>query len=166
MTPSRPRRSARSGQSGYSVALHVMAPNAVLSDTGDEGTTRDDVRSSRQSRGRVNQPSLSPSPAASFSSDKENRPAAAPQRGKAKSMGPPQTPASDRATPRQNLKRKLGDRDARPNATQAMHQQQLDDVGNKDFYDPEQNMEQRRAVRRDYRDLSRELTGINDSEYV
>ena len=147
-----------------------MARTAVFSDAGDEGSIRGDVELSRQSKGRVEQPSLSPSPAASFSSDKENRPAAesarAPQRAKNKTMGPPQTPASDRATPRQNLKRKLGDRDAPANATQAMHQRQLDDVGDTDFYDPEQSMEQRRALRRDYRDLSRELTGMNNSKCI
>ncbi len=140
-----------------------MARRANLSDD-EEQDAEVQTRAGRAQREqeRVNVESLSPSPVASFSSDKENRGVAGgstARTSKAKSMGPPQATPSDRATPRPNRKRKLGERDGAPNATQAAHQQQLDDVGNRNFYDPEQSMEERRAVRKDYRDLSRELTG-------
>ena len=77
-------------------------------------------------------------------------------------MGPPETPASNQAAPRVSRKRKLGEQAPTPNVTQSFHRQRLDEAGNRDYYDPDQDIEQRRAVRRDYRDLSRELTGAKD----
>ena len=74
-------------------------------------------------------------------------------------MGPPQKPTPN--TDRSNKKRKLADRDVNnaPNATQVTHRQQLDDAADSRYYDPDQSMEERRAVRKEYRDLSRDLTG-------
>ena len=120
--------------------------------------------STRRGQGRVNVEQISPSPTASFSSDKENRETAgnpSRQNGKSRAMPPPQLPVSDladRATPGSNKRRRLSERDA-PNASQSAHARKLAEIGNTDFYDPDQSMNERRAVRKDFRDLSRELTG-------
>ncbi|KAM0795361.1 Nse4 C-terminal-domain-containing protein [Usnea florida] len=115
--------------------------------------------------------SLSPSPAASFSSDKENRQGQAdrtrPNNAKAKSMAPPSIPTPSSAnfdSPRSSKKRKLVERRA-PNASQSIHERQLAEVGDRRFYDPDQSMDERRAVRKDFRDLSRELTDSR-AEYL
>lgn len=120
----------------------------------------------RRRPGRVSHlASHSPSPAASFSSDKENREGTGNLsrrgNGKAKTMQPPKLPTpayGETATPRANKRQKLGERDA-PNASRAVHEKQLETVGDKAFYDPEQSMEERRGIRKEIRDLSRELNG-------
>ena len=101
------------------------------------------------------------SPAGSFSSDKENRPSEVPKSTYNRGMPPPlpQASVAEATTSRRYLKRKLADRDAPPSATQTLHRQRLEEAGNSEFYDPEQSMGQRRALRREYRDLTRELTG-------
>ena len=144
-----------------------MARTAKYSDAG--GSTRATPRngvSSRPSDSNEEDSTVSPSPtpSTSFSSDKENRQstsAAATSRGKgkARAMGPPNTVTSSGPTPRAGQKRKLADRAEQPNLTQSLHQQRLEEVAEKDLYDPDQDIEQRRALKRDYRDLSRELTG-------
>ncbi|KAL8641376.1 MAG: hypothetical protein Q9228_001807 [Teloschistes exilis] len=117
--------------------------------------------SARQSSGRINGiGSLSPSPAASFSSDKENRVIPARSNGISKQMPPPKlpTPASaEDGTPRSNKRRKLGERTL-PNASQVAHEKELDKLGHNQYYDPNQSMAERRAVRKGIRDLSKELT--------
>ncbi|KAG8525854.1 uncharacterized protein KY384_000614 [Bacidia gigantensis] len=138
-----------------------MARTTIFSnDDEDDDTSLFDAETSRQPR---RDPSAR-SPNASFASDKENRPSVA-AKGKARAMGPPSTLAAERETPRPNLKRKLADRSGPQNATQTLHRQKLDEAGDSDYYDPEQSMEQRRALRKDYRDLSRELTDSR-SEYL
>lgn len=111
---------------------------------------------------RVSLESLSPSPAASFSSDKENRQAetetSRQSKGKARAMEPPYLPTPETDAPRSNKRRKLSEREA-PNTTQTTHAKQLADVADTDYYDPEQSIVERRAVRKDFRDLSKELTG-------
>ncbi|KAL8725024.1 MAG: hypothetical protein Q9166_007623 [cf. Caloplaca sp. 2 TL-2023] len=120
--------------------------------------------STRQSSQRVDHHPLSPSPAASFSSDKENRPTtirgSRSVNGKSKRMPPPKlpTPASaESSTPRSAKRRRLGERDA-PNASQVAHDNELDKLGHTQYYDPNQSMAERRAVRKGIRDLSKELT--------
>ena len=144
--------------------ISKMARAANLSPAvGDDG---DDVQSSRPGRQRVSQApgSLSPSPAASFSSDKENRGSTAQQgNGKSKAMPPPKLPTpalGDNDAPRTNRKRKLAEREA-PTASQIAHARELDEVGDTQYYDPDQSMEERRAIRKGFRDLSRELTGVH-----
>ncbi|KAI9854067.1 MAG: nuclear protein [Vezdaea acicularis] len=96
--------------------------------------------------------SLSPSPAVSISSDKENRAARAqPNReskgkGKMSSMAPPPEPSSKR--------RKLGP----PSSSQAAHRLALIEAADSEFYDPDQDAEERRRVRKGLRDLTRDLT--------
>ena len=76
-------------------------------------------------------------------------------------MPPPQMPTPSLAnydSPPSSKKRKLGARNAL-NASQTAHERELAEVGDRRFYDPDQSMDERRAVRKDFRDLSRELTG-------
>lgn len=151
-----------------------MARRAKLSTArdGDESEqTQTNLESTRQRHGRVNMNSLSPSPASSFSSDKENRQARAEDTQQniesAKNMPPPQIATASPAShnlPRSSRKRKLGERNA-ANASQTAYERQLAEVGDRRFYDPEQSMDERRAVRRDFRDLSRELTDSR-AEYL
>ena len=140
--------------------LHMARRANLSGDPGREDTLQSNAGPSRQAGGRVDLDSQSPSPSLSFSSDKENCTAPSVRNGKSKSMGPPQTPASDRATPLTGRKRKFGERFDAPNATQVAHRHKLENVGNSQYYDPEQAMDERRKVRKDYRDLSRELTGM------
>lgn len=143
-----------------------MARRANLSaDEDGDGEVQNQVGSTRRRKGRVSLESLSPSPAASFSSDKENRqtPAEASRqdKGKGRSMGPPQLPSpapADLEPTRSNKRRKLSERGA-PSATQTAHENRLAGVGDTQYYDPEQSIEERRAIRKDFRDLSKELTG-------
>ena len=143
-----------------------MARRANVSTGRDEDSgPQENAESTRQTHERVNMDSLSPSPAASFSSDKENRQGqddrTLSNNGKAKNMAPPSIPTPSSAnfdSPRSSKKRKLGERNA-PNASQSAHERQLAKVGDRRFYDPDQSMDERRAVRKDFRDLSRELTG-------
>ncbi|KAL8894238.1 MAG: hypothetical protein Q9192_004489 [Flavoplaca navasiana] len=114
--------------------------------------------STRQSLRRVDNQPLSPSPAASFSSDKENRQAST--TAKTKRMPPPKLPTpalAESGTPRSAKRRKLGERRL-PNASQVAHEGELEKLGHAQFYDPNQSMAERRAVRKGIRDLSKELT--------
>lgn len=110
--------------------------------------------------------SPSPSVAASFSSDKENHTAAtdsARQINRRTSAMSPQklptpTSAEPPSSPRSGKRRRLGEREA-PNPSQRAHERELQESGNARYYDPDQSMEERRAVRKDIRDLSKELNG-------
>jgi len=140
-----------------------MARRAVLSSPEPPDHDEDNT-STRQADDRVANLG-SPSPAASFSSDKENRGVLAPRpaNGKARAMAPPsRLPTPESVGPpsgRASKRRRLSDRDA-PNATQAAHEKRLESAGDTSVYDPDQSIEERRVIRKDYRDLSRELTGI------
>ncbi|MCJ1393366.1 nuclear protein [Xylographa bjoerkii] len=107
--------------------------------------------------------SLSPSPAASFSSDKENREVSVQlsrnAQGKTKAMPPPKlpTPGSAEHTPSHtNKRRRLGERDT-PNTSYSSQQDEVDPDEDLRYYDPDQSMEERRYIRKGYRDLAREL---------
>ena len=109
--------------------------------------------------------SLSPSPAASFSSDKENHSAvhepARQTTRRAGVMSPQKLPTPTSAeppSPRSSKRRKLGERDV-VNPSQRAHERELQESGNIQFYDPDQSMEERRAVRKEFRDLTNELNG-------
>ena len=143
-----------------------MARRANLSDNEDEEVRRsENEASTRRSRAHVHVDSLSPSPAASFSSDKENRKSQAegsrPGKGKGRELQLPHLPSptsKEDDAPRTNKRRKLSERDV-PNATQTAHANHLAEIGDSRYYDPDQSMSERRALRKDFRDLSRELTG-------
>ena len=146
-----------------------MARRAVLSSPEesdhDEGMQSNNT-STRRLRERAESPTaLSPSPAASFSSDKENRSVPNNGRianGKSQAMPPPSklpTPNSvEPETTRASKRRRLTERDA-PNAPDSGFSAEEDTPGKSSHYDPDQNVDERRAIRKDYRDLSRELTG-------
>ena len=132
--------------------------NMHISDEEDSGSEVPRT-STRQSSRRVDNQPLSPSPAASFSSDKENRQAST--TAKSKRMPPPKLPTpalAESGTPRPAKRRKLGERGL-PNASQVAHEGELEKLGHAQFYDPNQSMAERRAVRKGIRDLSKELTG-------
>lgn len=147
-----------------------MARQAKLSAPAEENAEEDEISSDtgptrRRQRRVSNVASLSPSPAASFSSDKENRASSArANNGKAKAMPPPKLPTPpsiEPATPRASKRRKLSERDV-PNASQVAHQKQLEEIEDIEHYDPNQSMEERRGIRKEIRDLSRELNGMLD----
>lgn len=52
-----------------------------------------------------------------------------------------------------------GGRLAEIDPTQALHNQILDDEGDRDAYDPDQDPEERRQVKKQYRELQRKLQG-------
>ena len=140
-------------------------------DDEDETLSRFTASTRETSRRRPqNVGSLSPSPAASFSSDKENHGQISKQtrssNGETKAMLPPKlpTPPSGEGSAHSNKRRKLGERNA-PNASQIAFQESLKSIENTDLYDPEQPMEERRAVRRGIRDLGRDLNGKLSYEY-
>ena len=117
-------------------------------------------RYDHRARGRVDVASMSPSPTASFSSDKENRSiagASARQKEKSASMAPPQHPTPE-SSGHPNKKRKLGQRE-NINASQAAYQKQLAQAEDTRYYDPNQSIEERRIVRKEYRELARDLLG-------
>lgn len=131
---------------------------------------QDDVQrtaaTTRLRRTRVaNQPSEPHSPASSFSSDKENQQAALDssrqEKAKSRAMPPPNLPIPNSVEPsssRASKRRRLSERDV-PNASQVAHERELRESGNFQFYDPDQAMDERRAVRKGLRDLTNELTG-------
>ena len=146
-----------------------MARRANLSaDENDEDDLNTAASPTRQRQGHVNVDSLSPSPAASFSSDKENRQAqvesSRQSKGKGRATGRPQLPTPTATVeddvPRSSKRRKLSERDV-PNATQTAHENALAGISDARYYDPDQSIEERRALRKDYRDLSKELTGMS-----
>ncbi|KAK0513080.1 hypothetical protein JMJ35_004066 [Cladonia borealis] len=142
-----------------------MARRAQLSEAGEDADRRNESdASTRRSRSHAHVASLSPSPAASFSSDKENRQAQAEgsrqEKGKGRAIPSPHLPSpatGEEDTPRPNKRRKLSEREA-PNATQTAYQNHLAEIGDSRFYDPDQSMGERRALRKEFRDLSKELT--------
>ncbi len=121
-----------------------MARPANLSDRDDEGSQfQRPTRASRQRSERAEVDSLPPSPGESFSSDKENRVSAGGsiiQQKKPKSMAPPENSPVEPGLSRPNRKRKLADREAAPTPTQMAHQHKLDDVGDRELYDPDQSI--------------------------
>jgi hypothetical protein len=105
---------------------------------------------------------LSPSPAASLSSDKENH-AQATQRaqpvnkGKGKqSMPPPGNAAAGNSGPRAVKRRRLGEQGGSV-ATRSSDEDEEDETLR--YYDPNQDPEERRQVRKALRDNTRELHG-------
>ena len=114
---------------------------------------------------RMIQQSTSPSSAVSFSSDKENRASLTRHaKGKGRATLDSPTPSSvDRPTTHSNKRRKLAER-TNLDPSQVAFQKQKDQVDDKRYYDPEQPMEERRAVRKSIRDLARELAGQSSAE--
>ena len=139
-----------------------MARLAVLSSP-EESDHDEDAASTRTGNGLAAN-LWSPSPAASFSSDKENRGVSSTRNDndKSRTMPPPSplpTPETEEPPQgRANKRRRLSERGA-VNATQVAHEKRLESAGDLSVYDPDQSIEERRVIRKDYRDLSKELTG-------
>jgi non-structural maintenance of chromosomes element 4 len=116
--------------------------------------------SSQPARRVTSESSIPPSPAPSTSSDKENHHASRPQPGTHKSRSStarmPVQPEGSSSTS-SSKKRKLQDTRGQP--SQARHRRELEERVDKDFYDPDQDEEERRAVRKGMRDLNKELNG-------
>lgn len=146
------------------IAVMARRAHIPLSER-EEGEKEMEATRSRRGRVPTTIGSLSPSPAASFSSDKENRSieteSARQISRKSSAMSPQKmlTPTSaEPSSPRSSKRRRLAERDV-PNPSQRAHQKELQETGNAQFYDPDQSMEERRAVRKEIRDLSKELNG-------
>jgi non-structural maintenance of chromosomes element 4 len=58
-----------------------------------------------------------------------------------------------------NGKRKLGDR-SRDLSSHAVHRRELEERVDKQYFDPDQDIEERRATRKGMRDLVKELNGL------
>ncbi|MCJ1474019.1 nuclear protein [Lambiella insularis] len=113
--------------------------------------------------------SLSPSPAASFSSDKENHQTSRNNQRKSKAMPHPKlpTPGSAESTSTQSSKRRrLGERNGSTSSQAAAEaEEEIAGVEDTRYYDPDQSMAERRFIRREYRDLARELID-SKAEYM
>ena len=146
------------------MARLARAPSSSEDDERDDNTPSPPQGRRRVTNRALN--SLSPSPVASVSSDKENRSStsASRQDGAKAAMPPPLLPASNpspSATPRGSKRRRLAERDGAPHASQLAHERELEEVSDVQFYDPDQDMRERRAVRKGLRDLTRDLNGAH-----
>lgn len=114
--------------------------------------------SSQPARRVTSESSVRPSPAPSTSSNKENlhasRRSSRVEQRKDRSAGMA-GPSVGSSSAISSKKRKL--QDVRSQPSQARHRRELEQRVDKDFYDPEQDEEERRAVRKGMRDLNKEL---------
>jgi len=139
---------------------------------------------SHQRRSNATQQSMSPSPAASVSSDKENRSSRAPvDKGKGRApMGPPSAPTlteqggsrkraakSDHTNERTRRRRIVEvNEDESDHTNERTRRRQTVEVNEDESdvdYDPDQDIEERRRLRKGLRDLSKNLLE-NRSEFL
>ncbi|KAE9365435.1 Nse4-domain-containing protein [Stipitochalara longipes BDJ] len=139
---------------------------------------------SRQRRSNATQQSMSPSPAASISSDKENRSSRAPvDKGKGRApMGPPSVPTlneqggsrkraaeSDHTNERTRRRRTAeineDESDHTNERTRRRRTVEVNEDESEVDYDPDQDIEVRRRLRKGLRDLSKNLLE-NRSEFL
>ncbi|KAK2799727.1 hypothetical protein FQN50_008375 [Emmonsiellopsis sp. PD_5] len=108
---------------------------------------------------------MTPSPSTSFSSDKENRDSSRTDKRKTAPPSTQSAEASPTMADASNKRRRLSDKGLSDRQSQAAHRRRLQQVNNTDLYDPDQDPEERRAVRKGLRDLAMNL---NDSraEYL
>lgn len=117
----------------------------------------------RMSRGPNAAASMSPSPALSTSSDKENRSSRHVDKGKGRApMGPPSAPASASG---QSKRKRPAERDASTDRNRRRRTVEVNEDEDLSDYDPEQDPNERRDLRRELRELGRTLTE-NRSEYL
>lgn len=98
-----------------------------------------------------NSSSKSPSPQLSISSEKENRSAHNRPSGRLKGKGKAAMAPAARPSKRRRTE---------PLDTENASQVVIDEVADTLFYDPDQDMNERRAVRKGLRDLNRNLNGL------
>ena len=104
--------------------------------------------------------SLTPSPSLSVSSDKENQASITRLSQSSTKSARIRRPSTFVTKEPSNKRRKLGEQEAPNASSQATQKRQLEANAGSIFYDPDQPMEQRREVRRQLRDLGRQLVGI------
>lgn len=110
-------------------------------------------------------PSMSPSPAASVSSDKENRSSRPLDKDMSRAlMNPSRVPTP---TSGQSKRKRASEREVSLERNRRRRTVEVDDGSDCDLddYDPDQDVEERRHLRKGLRDLSRTLTE-NRSEYL
>jgi hypothetical protein len=123
--------------------------------------------SSRSPGGR-NIGGLSPSPAASFSSDKENRRSVSTFRrdeGKGGATMRSTATLTPEAEERQPKKRRLKDY-SKVEMDLRVDNRDHDGLPSTQFYDPHQKIEDRRRLRKGLRDLTRDLKGLPRFSYL
>lgn len=105
------------------------------------------------------------SPSGPGSSDKENRDTSrnhlsSSEKRRKSTQG---MTSATQSTPRSasgNKRRRLTQRGLTDIGSQAAHKRRLQQVNDTDYYDPDQDENERRRIRKDLRDLTRELNGI------
>jgi hypothetical protein len=109
---------------------------------------------SRSARGDSNvDPSISRSPSASISSDKENRSARPVDKGKGRApMGPPSVPVAE-----STKRRRAVERDESPARNRRRRTVEAVEDEEGAVYDPDQDVEERRRLRKGLRDLNKNL---------
>ena len=120
----------------------------------------DQERSSQHLTRRITS-DTSRSPAASFSSDKENRDHASrpTSRGEKRRTHTANMPTSSTSASAGLSKRRRPDERSETVRSQTAHTFEYEERIDKQYYDPDQNAEERRATRRKIRDLAKELNG-------
>lgn len=119
--------------------------------------------SSRRNTNNGTHPSMSPSPSASISSDKENRssrPAMDKGKGRAP-MGPPSVPVMRDG----NTRKRAADQDQSGDRSRRRRTVEVEDEDSDIDYDPDQDRDERRQLRKGLRDLSKNLID-NRAEYL
>ena len=132
--------------------------NIQTNDSDDSGTEQEPSSPARLRRVTSE---TSPSPAVSFSSDKENRNQLSRRSsglGKRKNAsGLMSAPSAGRSATSNKRRRLESQRQALP--SQAVHRRELEERVDKQYYDPDQNEEERRANRKLMRDVQKNLNG-------
>lgn len=143
----------------HRLTLPGMARLRELSSPSD-GSDRPEASSSRPVRRVASHSARHPSPS-SASSNQENHHASRIQpqaeKGNAGSNRPSMSSSTASNPALSHRKRKLQDMRAQP--SQARHRRELEERVDKEFYDPDQDGEERRAVRKGMRELNKELNG-------
>ncbi|KAI9758756.1 MAG: hypothetical protein M4579_002859 [Chaenotheca gracillima] len=147
-----------------------MARSALLSFSGEnEGDDSSAGLTAGNDTHPVSEVTSSPSPSVSFSSDKENRSSVAASRNRAEKgkgravmsqTSTTPTLSSRRENGASGKRRRLADRDASPQTATADQDHHEGEAVDLTYYDPDQDMTERRAIRKGLRELNRDL---NDS---
>jgi hypothetical protein len=118
--------------------------------------------SGRPSRSNVTQHSMSPSPVTSVSSDKENRSSrVAIDKGKGRMpMGPPRVPSPERSK-----RKRILEQEPLVERTRRRRTVEVEEDGSDTEYDPDQAIEVRRQLRKELRELNKNLVD-NRTEFM
>lgn len=103
------------------------------------------------------------SPSGPGSSDKENRGVSGTHLSPSDKRRKSTQGMASQAQSTRNKKRRVSERGLSDQGSQAVHRRRLRQINDTDYYDPDQDEEERRRVRKGLRDLTRELNGIYHS---